>query len=77
MNPSWRKPAGMFLILALILLWVVLIASFSATLGTLPGLIQLLIYLVTGIVWIVPLKPLLRWMETGRWRAPPPDAPES
>ena len=23
---------------------------------------------VAGIVWILPLKPLLRWMETGRWR---------
>ncbi|MGP0730965.1 DUF2842 domain-containing protein, partial [Escherichia coli] len=23
---------------------------------------------VAGIVWILPLKPLLLWMETGRWR---------
>ncbi|NWM54849.1 DUF2842 domain-containing protein, partial [Escherichia coli] len=22
----------------------------------------------TGIVWILPLGGVLRWMETGRWR---------
>jgi hypothetical protein len=23
-------------------------------------------YLFTGLIWIAPLKPVLRWMETGR-----------
>jgi hypothetical protein len=65
---SWRKPAGMFAILLLILVWVVLVASFSRQIGAMPILVQLVIYLVLGIVWITPLKPLLRWMETGNWR---------
>lgn len=68
MKPSWRKPAGALAILALILVWVVLVASFSAGIGALPILAQTLVYIVLGIVWILPLKPLLRWMETGRWR---------
>nr|WP_315588705.1 DUF2842 domain-containing protein [Sphingomonas psychrotolerans] len=68
MKASWRKPAGMFAILLLILVWVALVASFSRQIGALPILVQLLIYVVLGIVWIAPLKPLLRWMETGRWR---------
>jgi predicted membrane channel-forming protein YqfA (hemolysin III family) len=68
MTPSWRKPAGVLAIIALIALWCVLIASFSNALARLPGWAQLLVYLVTGIVWIAPMKPLLRWMETGRWR---------
>jgi hypothetical protein len=67
---SWRKPAGALAILLLILVWVVLVASFSAQIGALPILVQLLIYVVLGIVWITPLKPLLRWMETGNWRLP-------
>ncbi|WP_294061329.1 DUF2842 domain-containing protein [Sphingomonas sp.] len=66
---TWRKPAGMFAILALILFWVVVVASFSVQIGALPVLVQALVYVVLGIVWIAPLKPLLRWMETGRWRA--------
>jgi hypothetical protein len=68
MNPSWRKPAGALAIVGLILVWVVLVASFSGQIGRLPILGQTLVYLALGIVWILPLKPLLRWMETGRWR---------
>ncbi|GAA4222283.1 hypothetical protein GCM10022253_30440 [Sphingomonas endophytica] len=68
MTPSWRKPAGMLIILLLILLWCVGIASLSATIGRWHRAVQLLFYVVTGIIWITPLKPLLRWMETGRWR---------
>ena len=66
--PSWRKPVGMLAILALILVWCVAIASLSGVVGGWPWPVQALFYLVTGIVWISPLKPLLRWMETGRWR---------
>lgn len=68
MTPSWRKPAGMLIILLLILVWCVGIASLSATIGRWHGAAQLLFYVITGIIWIAPLKPLLRWMETGRWR---------
>lgn len=68
MTPSWRKPAGMLLILLLIAVWCVAIVSLSGTVGTWHWSVQLVFYVVTGIVWITPLKPLLRWMETGRWR---------
>lgn len=68
MTPSWRKPAGMLAILLLILIWCGAIVSFSSTIGTWHPLVQLVFYVISGIVWITPLKPLLRWMETGRWR---------
>jgi predicted membrane channel-forming protein YqfA (hemolysin III family) len=67
-QPSWRKPAGMFMILGLIAIWAGIVASCAAWVGQWPGLVQLAFYVVTGIVWIAPLKPLLSWMETGRWR---------
>lgn len=67
-SPSWRKPAGTLAIVVLILAWVVLVASFSAEIGALPVLVQLPVYAALGILWILPMKPLLRWMETGRWR---------
>lgn len=67
-QPSWRKPAGIFLILLIILLWAIIVASASPWVGGLPVLIQGTFYLVAGIVWIFPLKPLLAWMETGKWR---------
>ncbi len=68
-EPSWRKPVGALGIVVWILAWVVLVATFSRWIGTLPVLAQLPIYVVTGIVWIAPLRPVLIWMETGRWRA--------
>ena len=66
-RPSWRKPAGIAAILLLIAGLAVLVASFSSTVSRWPVLAQGLFYLVAGLIWIVPLKPLLRWMETGRF----------
>jgi hypothetical protein len=68
MQPSWRRGAGIAAILLLILLWAVIVASFSMTVGQWPVLVQALFYLVVGIAWIAPLKPLLRWSQTGHWR---------
>ena len=67
-QPNWRKPAGMFLILALIAGWTAIVVSLSPWVGTWPVLVQAVFYLVAGIIWIAPLKPLLRWMELGTWR---------
>lgn len=67
-EPSWRKPVGALAIILLVLVWIVLVATFSAEIGSLHVLLQLPIYLIFGVLWIMPLKPLLRWMETGRWR---------
>lgn len=67
-KPSWRKPAGALGIIAWIFAWVVLVASCSGLIGQLHVLAQLPIYIVTGVIWVLPLGGVLRWMETGRWR---------
>ena len=67
-EPSWRKPFGMFVILALIAVWAVLVLLASPLIERLPALLQAVVYTIAGIVWILPLKPLLSWMETGVWR---------
>jgi hypothetical protein len=69
-QPTWRKPAGMFAILAIITVWGLIVSHFSATIGTWPFAVQMVTYAIAGIVWILPLKPLLQWMETGRWTPP-------
>lgn len=68
-QPSWRKPAGIALILAIVVLWSAMVVSQADRIGTLPELAQAAVYLIAGLAWIAPLKPLLRWMETGRLRA--------
>jgi hypothetical protein len=70
-EPNWRKGAGIAAILLLILFWASLIATFASSIGRWPVVIQALFYLIVGIAWIAPLKPLLRWSQTGRWRNRP------
>jgi len=69
MEPNWRRPAGIAAILLLIIVWAILVASLSGIVGRWPILLQGLVYLVAGIAWIAPLKPLLRWSQTGQWRS--------
>ena len=69
-KPSWRKPAGILAILLLISVWVFLIVSLSAYIGQAHILAQAFVYLVAGVVWIAPLRPLMIWMETGSFKAP-------
>ncbi|MGF1550375.1 MAG: DUF2842 domain-containing protein [Sphingomonadaceae bacterium] len=65
MKPSWRKPAGVFLILAWIALWAALAVAVAPFFTRLGPIAEGLFYLVAGIAWILPLKPLLRWAERG------------
>ena len=67
-RPSWRKPAGIALILLLITVWAILVVTLADRLAGAPWPVMALYFIVAGIVWILPLKPLLRWMETGKWR---------
>ena len=68
MNPSWRKPAGIGMILLLVIVWSILVASASNTVSGWHWSLQAIFHLVAGIAWILPLKPLLMWMELGRWK---------
>ena len=69
-QPSARKLAGIAAILLLIVLWAAFVASFASVVGRWPMIVQAPYYLVMGIAWIIPLKPLIRWSQSGRWRAP-------
>ena len=68
--PRWQKPVGMLAILALIAIWCVAVVSLSPWVGRWPGVLQLGFYLAAGIawLWVLPMRRMLRWMETGRWR---------
>ena len=64
-EPSIRKLVGIMLILLLIVGWTAFVASLAPVVGTWPVLVQAPYYLIMGIAWIIPLKPLVRWIETG------------
>lgn len=68
-QPSTRKLVGIALILLLIALWATFVASLAPFVGRWSILVQTPFYLIMGLAWIVPLKPLVRWIESGHWRS--------
>ena len=67
-EPKSRVAIGVLGIVLWISVWTALVVSASDWVSTWPVLVQMLFYLVAGLGWVIPLKPALRWMETGRWR---------
>ena len=71
-EPTWRIPVGILLLLVALIAYGLVIARYvPAAIGNWPTLVQTVVYLVLGVVWLLPLKRFLIWMETGRWSAPP------
>ena len=69
MEPSPRKLFGVTLILMLIVVWATFVASMARIVGGWPVLVQAPFYLVMGLAWIIPLRPVVRWIQTGSFRA--------
>ena len=72
-EPSARKLFGIAAVLLLIVLWAAFVASLAPIASRWPILVQAPYYLFMGVAWIAPLKPLIRWSQTGEWRVSPPD----
>jgi len=70
-EPSARKLFGIGLILLLIVVWATFVASLAQIVCQWPIIVQAAFYLIMGIVWIIPLKPLVRWIQTGSFRDSP------
>jgi hypothetical protein len=70
-QPSARKLAGIAIIVLLIVAWAAFVASLARIVGGWPILVQAPFYLIMGLAWILPLRPLVRWIETGSFRAGP------
>ncbi|MEM8826895.1 MAG: DUF2842 domain-containing protein [Pseudomonadota bacterium] len=68
-DPQLRKPLGVILMIALIFAYVFVVGALADPILTLPVLAQVPIWVLLGIAWIFPMKPLVRWIELGRWRA--------
>lgn len=67
-EPSWRLPAG---VLALVAGLVIYGGAVARWIGPMicdwPTLAQVPLYIMLGVVWLLPLRRFLIWMETGRW----------
>ncbi len=67
-QPTWRIPAGILALVVALAAYVLAIALWLApSISRLPALGQFPVYVVLGVVWLLPLRRFLIWMETGRW----------
>ncbi len=67
LQPTWRKPAGILMLVVALGLYAGLVARLAEPIGGLPVLAQTVAYIVLGTIWLLPLRRFLIWMETGRW----------
>ncbi len=69
-EPTWRIPVGIIGLLIALGAYALVIARYVPELiGSWPALVQTPIYIVLGVIWLLPLRRYLIWMETGRWQA--------
>ena len=70
-TPTWRIPFGILSLFAALIVYGVVIARYAPGLiGSWPGLAQTVVYVVLGLIWLLPLRRFLIWMETGSWSPP-------
>ena len=69
-EPTARIPLGILGLLAGLTIYGLVIPRYLPELiRNWPTLFQALIYLALGILWLMPLRKFLIWMETGHWRS--------
>ena len=66
-QPTWRIPVGILALLFGLGVYALLVAKASGWIGQTHVLVQTVIYIVLGTIWLLPLRRFLIWMETGRW----------
>jgi membrane protein YdbS with pleckstrin-like domain len=76
-TPTWRIPFGIISLFVALIIYGVVIARYApGIIGRWSGLAQTAVYLVLGLIWLLPLMRFLIWMETGSWSPPETIAPK-
>jgi predicted membrane channel-forming protein YqfA (hemolysin III family) len=65
MSPRLRKLLGAFAMIAFVVVYALFAMALAEArpLQEAPGYLRSFAYVVLGLAWIVPLMPLIRWME--------------
>lgn len=67
-EPTLRIPLGILALLAALIAYGIVVATIAPPLiGDWPALVQAVVYVILGVIWLLPLRRFLIWMETGKW----------
>lgn len=67
-EPTGRIPLGILGLLVALMVYGIIIARYVPEIvGDWHALAQTVVYLFFGLIWLLPLKRFLIWMETGKW----------
>jgi len=65
MSRSKRRLIASVIIMAFLVFWIWGASTLGSHLATAPKWATLIFFIVAGIGWAVPLKPVLGWMNSG------------
>jgi len=68
MTPSIRRPLGILALFIAIIAYCLFVVWLFEPVASLHPLVQLPIWMVLGIGWVFPMKPVIFWIETGKWK---------
>lgn len=63
MPPRLRKLLGTVVILLWVLFYVAVAAAIGDKLKDQPWWVMLIYFPIAGLLWIIPLRPLLKWLH--------------
>jgi len=63
MPPGARKALGSLAICVWLIGYIAVAVMIGERLHTLPAIAPLLFYAVAGVAWVIPLRPLFKWMN--------------
>ena len=66
--PSLRRSFGIIALFIGLLVYALFAVWVFDPVSRLHPLLQMPIWLVLGVAWIFPVKPLMIWIETGKWK---------
>ncbi|MEL6569712.1 MAG: DUF2842 domain-containing protein [Pseudomonadota bacterium] len=64
MKSNVRKPIAILALFTVLIVWIVIATIIGSAITDAPGWLQLIFYIVAGLGWIFPLRPVFLWMNS-------------
>lgn len=61
-----RKPVAIVVMLVFLAAWIWAAGTLGSNITGLPRWMQLVFFIVAGLGWVLPLRPLLKWMNANQ-----------